>query len=288
MYRVRFARVADSRLGRHVNHDPRSLHYPVRSTAPLTSVRHERHVPVFDQGDLGSCTGNAAVGCMATGGYFATVGATPHYAFAESGAVSCYSDATKADDYSGTYPPTDTGSDGLSVAKALKANGEISGYEHAFGIDQALAALMNGPWITGVSWFNDMFQPDAEGIVHPTGALAGGHEFVGDEYDAARGLIGFTNSWNASWGLAGRFYMPVEEYATLLGQDGDVTVFTPITAPAPTPTPGPVDPTPTPDPESVDRNLWTTVKTWSAEAHTGDNKRAATAVRTWAKAKGLR
>jgi hypothetical protein len=258
MYRVRFANVTDRRLGRHVNHDPRSRRYPIRRAAPLTSIRHARHVPVFDQGELGSCTGNAAVGCMGTGAFFATLtGRATEYFEDEAGAVRCYGDATAIDSYPGVYPPTDTGSDGLSVAKALKARGEISGYEHAFSLDQALRGLMDRPQITGTNWTTGMFDPDRDGIIHPTGTLAGGHEFVMDEYDQARGLVGFTNSWGPGWGLAGRFFMQAEEYGTLLEQDGDVTSFVPITAPPPTPAPGPVD--------AVDAELWSKVGAWATK-----------------------
>src|SRR5690349_3550882 len=69
--RVTYVRPADPRLGRHVNHDPRSRRFPVRTApVPLRTVEHERHVGVFQQGDLGSCTGNAALGCMATGPFW--------------------------------------------------------------------------------------------------------------------------------------------------------------------------------------------------------------------------
>ena len=58
-------------LGRHVNHDPRSRRFAFRAQqATLAPVFHERHVPIFDQGSLGSCTGNAALGILATGPYW--------------------------------------------------------------------------------------------------------------------------------------------------------------------------------------------------------------------------
>lgn len=287
MYRVRFANVADNRLGRHVNHDPRSRRFPVRRDVPIVSVVHERRIPIFDQGDTGSCTGNAAVGCMGTGLFFDSIDTAhtmPRYAPTEPGAVACYSRATQIDDYAGTYPPTDTGSDGLSVAKALVEAHEISGYEHAFSLAQALQALMVTPVIVGVNWYTDMFEPDSSGLVRPRGSLAGGHEFVMDSYDATTAIVGFTNSWGTSWGVAGRFFMTTGDFATLLAQDGDVTSFVPVTEPAPTPDPA----VPAPVPEEADRALWLATKEWSSEGHTGGNKKAAKAVKKWASAKGLR
>ena len=285
MYRVRYLRHADPRLGRHVLHDPRSRAFPVRvPTVPIASIQHDRYVPVFDQGSLGSCTGNAAVGCVGTGPFFATVELPwmpTYYPFDESGAVRCYGHATELDTYAGTYPPDDTGSDGLSVAKALKRAGEISGYEHAFSLDQGMQGLMARPQIVGVNWMSAMFDPDPEGIVHPTGSLAGGHEFVWDGYDATRGLCWFTNSWSVAWGKAGRFAMPAEEFGKLLEQDGDVTSFVPITAPAPAPIPVPVPPS------DADHALWAATRTWAYAAHVGANRKAAQAELAWAKAKGL-
>lgn len=277
MYRVRYLQPTDRRLGRHVNHDPRSRRFPVRvPEVAITSVMHERHVPIFDQGNLGSCTGNAAVGCMATGPFFATVDANEQaqYPLAEGGAVLVYGAATALDSYPGTYPPQDTGSDGLSVAKVLKNAGWISGYEHAFSITDGLAALMTRPLIVGVNWYEDMFNPDANAQVRPTGALAGGHEFVWDSYDAGVKLCGFSNSWGSGWGASGRFFMTAADFATLLAKDGDVTAFVLSTD-------APPQPQPTNDPGDA---LWADTESWSKANHIGGNAAAARAVRRWAAA----
>jgi hypothetical protein len=211
---------------------------------------------------------------MATGVFYGTVTSdeAATYPLTEGGAVLVYSAATAIDGYMGTYPPEDTGSDGLSVAKVLRGAGWISGYEHAFTYADGLLALMSRPLITGVSWFEDMFRPDVNGVVHPTGELAGGHEFVWDEHDADRGLEGFTNSWGPDWGVVGRFYMATREWASLLAQDGDVTSFVPISDPAPAPTPST-------DPGDV---LWDATRAWSKANHVGSNAAAARAVRRWA------
>ena len=71
--------VPGRRLGRHVRHDPRSLAYQVAAVDPatLTSVRHVRGIPVLDQGDLGSCTGNAAEGCLGSAPFLGTLQGLP-------------------------------------------------------------------------------------------------------------------------------------------------------------------------------------------------------------------
>lgn len=268
----------DPRLGRRVNHDPRSRLYPYRTrrAAPV-SVTHERLIPVFDQGHLGSCTGNAAVGALC---YEPLYGDQPQhltYTLDEAGAVACYSAATRIDPWPGVYPPEDTGSDGLSVAKVLTSAGQIAGYQHTFSLTDALVALADYPLITGTSWYGGMFDPTAEGFVKPTGALAGGHEYVVESYDAARGVVGFCNSWGENWGRGGHFFMAAEDFGTLLAQDGDVTVLLPAAAPAPQPAG-----------ELADVELAKVLRPWATKWRSGCTaKQVKAAARRWLATKGL-
>lgn len=246
--RIPERRVEGKRLGRHIRHDPRSLRYQVAAVDPatLTSVRHARQIPVLDQGELGSCTGNAAEGALGTSPLYESLAddrdrPTGDADADEDQAVDLYSLATQLDDYDGEYPPEDTGSDGLSVAKACQQAGLISGYQHATSLNAALTALAQGPVITGVNWYSSFDTPAADGTITigRHASVRGGHEFVVDELDVERKRVGFTNSWGTSWGVDGRAYMSWDTWGQLLGEDGDVTVFVPITEPAPTPTPTP-------------------------------------------------
>ena len=248
--RIKETPVEGKRLGRHVRHDPRSLGYlyPAHKVDGLESIRHERRIPVLDQGNVGSCTGNATEGACGTSVLFdvipSTVSAKPtgDALKDEKQALSLYSAATKLDSYRGTYPPTDTGSDGLSVAKAAKAAGLISGYTHCTDLDSALKALSQQPVITGVSWYEGMDSPDAKGLVKVAGSVRGGHEFVLDELDVENQLVGATNSWGDSFGVGGRFYISWSDFSRLLSEQGDVTVFIPLSEPTPpSPTPNPDD-----------------------------------------------
>lgn len=284
------------RLGRSVNHDSESRRYAIpERDVPIKSVQHRRSVPIFDQGDLGSCTGNAGVGCTGTGSFYGTLNSLAlTYAWDESGAVGLYGRATAIDSYAGTYPPDDTGSDGLSVAKALKEAGEISGYLWAFTPDAARQALMSTPLITGISWYEGMFNSDPSGQVTVSGPLAGGHEIVIVGY-VPRGTtpsnddrVWFDNSWGTGWGVsrpgqptAGSFWMAWGAYAELLADNGDVTQFVPISQPAPTPTPVP------PAPDDPDAKLWADTHAWRAEHHVGDNAKAAKSLKAWGASKGF-
>jgi hypothetical protein len=197
----------------------------------------------------------------------------------ERGAVHLYSDLTRADGFPGQYPPDDTGTDGLTGAKVLTRAGVIGGFTHTFSLEDALKALSVTAFITGINWYSDMFNPSAEGIVRPTGTLAGAHEIVADEYDARRGLIGFSNSWRETWGLLGKFWMPADDYGTLLAQQGDVTIFTPITAIPPAPTPVPQD--------AADVEFAKTLRPWANRRHWGSAAKVATAGEKWLGAREL-
>jgi len=243
----------------------------------LKTVLHERKVPVFDQGNLGSCTGNASVGAVATAPLFAALPAS-HPALDEALAVKVYGEATALDDYSGTYPPDDTGSDGLSVAKALQARGLISGFLHATSLVAMQAALQDTPVIVGTNWYQSMFTPDSNGFVHPGGSVAGGHEWevVGMDVDAK--VFTAVNSWGTSWGLAGFFKISFADMDRLLHENGDCTQLLPLTAPPPTPTP------------VTDADVaawWTASRSWAHARHVGSNAQAAAAALALAKAKGL-
>lgn len=207
--------VDGKRLGRHVRHDPRSLEYPAAMASGLVTVRHERHVPVFDQGSVGSCTGNAEAGCVSTGPFTQRCD--------EKDARALYAAATHLDNVKGVYPPNDTGSSGLAVMKVAKNLHWINGYTHAFSLTHALHALVLGPGITGLTWLTGCDAPDAHGVVRYEGSVRGGHEVELVGLDVAASLVWFANSWGSGWGLGGFFAMSFDDYAKALADNGDAT-----------------------------------------------------------------
>jgi len=260
-------------LGRHVDHDPRSLAYAhgVLPGSALQSVDWTRRIPVLDQARLGSCTTNAGTGLLGTdsAGRIATTSVTigdagaaashglftaGEYTLDEAFAVRLYSLATLLDGIPGQYPPTDTGSSGIGVAKALKALGLIVGYSHAFSLAALASALQTGPVIIGIPWFNSMFNPASDGRIPVTAAsgVAGGHEIEIAAYDAGAGEYWLTNSWGTSWGQAGRGYLTASDLQWLLSQQGDVTVPVWATTPAPPP----------PAPADADHQLAAAARSW--------------------------
>lgn len=234
---------APHRLGRHVFHDPRSLAYaaPLLPRSAIRSVRWTRRAAVWDQGELGSCCGQAAAGWVGTDNSsrigLVKIGGR---AVDETFAVDLYHRATELDEFPGTYPPADTGSSGLAAAKALQQIGQCSSYAHAFSLQALETALQSGPILVGIAWYNSMFAPGPGGVVpvDESSGLAGGHELCVDELDVDRGLVGFTNSWGSGWGEAGRGFFRYSDLARLLADQGDVTV--PAAAVTPGPPPGPL------------------------------------------------
>lgn len=241
--------VPGQRLGRMIEHDPRSLRYAVQPAGVAQTKVWERITPILDQGDLGSCTGNATVGALGTAGLFEHLTTEQQAALDEAQAVKVYSLATSLDEFDGSYPPEDSGSSGLGAAKAAQQLGLISGYQHITSIAAAQTAILAGPFIVGTNWMSGMDNPGASGLVHATGSNRGGHEYECYGYDANHDMWLFCNSWGEGWGDEGRFMYSGADFTKLLRAQGDATTFVPITAPAPTPTPEPTpDPTPTPPP----------------------------------------
>lgn len=209
-------------LGRIVDHDERSRLYQAAKAHAQRSVLWGHHGPILDQGDLGSCTGNAAAQLLNTD-YFAASRPETSY-LTERDALKIYELGTTLDNVPGAYPPDDTGSTGIAVAKAGVKLGYFTGYKHAFGFAHFCAALQLQPVIVGTEWTDGMFNPTAKGFVKPTGAVAGGHEYLALGVDYATKTLTFLNSWSSAWGLQGRFHMTFAAFTTLLINQGDVTV----------------------------------------------------------------
>lgn len=229
--------VPGNRLGRHVEHDSRSLAYRHQHSgaAPVT-VLHARRIGILDQGDVGSCTGNAQTGALGTDPLFATVPAGTKLDEAE--ALRLYS-AAETIDGDGPYPPNDNGSSGLSVCKAAKKAGLISGYTHILSLADLLDALRTTPVIAGVNWYDSFDEPPSSGVVaiSPGAQVRGGHEFLVRGCDVTQKLLYADNSWGTSWGKDGSFALSWDTMTRLLAEDGDGTVSIPLAQPAPVPVP---------------------------------------------------
>jgi hypothetical protein len=221
-------------LGRHVLHDPRSLAFRHRRTRrTLAHVLHERHGPVLDQGQIGSCTANAEVGAISTSPLWDALSPAQRGSLGEPLAVSMYSDEEVMDG-NGPYPPNDDGSYGLTAAKVARARGYISGYTHALSLADLLDMIQGGPACIGINWYEGFDSPRSSGELVIAGQIRGGHEVVLRGYDPASRMFYGDNSWGPGWGPAGgSFEISDTTMDRLLGEDGDATQSLPLSQPAP-------------------------------------------------------
>lgn len=190
---------------------------PTPPPPPTGLVRWQNPEPVLDQGNYGTCVGNGV----------AQFGNTLPIddKFVEADARAIYYEATVLDGSPDDPNAPGGGQQGATVRSGMQAyknRGRISGY--AFSVDLATLkkwVLTKGPLVIGSDWMNDMFNPDANGFVTPTGGVAGGHCWIIDEYDPANDVWGASNSWGKSWGVDGRFYLKGADFQYLLDQQGE-------------------------------------------------------------------
>jgi hypothetical protein len=139
-----------------------------------------------------------------------------------------YSKATRIDGVPGEYPPDDTGSSGLAVAKVVKRLGLIGRYGHAFTVRGLLHALQYQPVIVGVSWYEGFDRPDGYGVIKVSGQVRGGHEFVIRGYEHGHtdrdSYLLADNSWGPEWGVDGSMRLSIYTWSQLREQLADVTV----------------------------------------------------------------
>jgi hypothetical protein len=112
--------------------------------------------------------------------------------------------------------------------QTLKDRGVISEYRWALSMDEVMMALLEmGPLVIGITWFNDMFEPDAEGLVHPGGGVAGGHAIEVNGINTDHGILRLKNSWGREWGINGDFHLTFDDFEYLVfGIDGEAVLAT--------------------------------------------------------------
>jgi hypothetical protein len=276
--------VVDHGLGRIYVPDARD--YPPSTLHALLGVDHAAPLPpsvlwadaaILDQGAFGTCVGNGWAGWGDAEPIVDT--------FVEKDARAIYFEATKIDGQPDDPDAPGGGQQGSSVrsgAKAMQARGRLSAYAFTTTLSAVREWLANhGPVVFGSDWTNDMFNPDAQGFVKPTGGVAGGHCFLCIGYDGD--TFRFRNSWGSGWALNGDFLMTSADVQTLLTGiqspgEACLSAESPF-QPAPQPQPSPAS--------DADATLASAVRLWSLARHSGANRAVAAAIRAWLTAKGL-
>lgn len=229
---------ADPRLGRVKQFDARSRSFPM--TAVLDELTPKDYKPRshtwpcdqhYDQGPDGSCVGHA---------WAHELRAKPvviddiDHAFA----LWIYKTAQKYDEWPGTnYDGTSV----LAGAKVIQGRppampegrGLMGEYRWIFGdIDDLIKTLgYFGPVVLGTNWYAGMMDADADGFIHRTGDMVGGHailikgvKLAPKTKPATSGAVRLHNSWGESWGQGGDCWLSIADLETLLGEQGELCV----------------------------------------------------------------
>jgi len=198
---------------------------------------NERFVEPLDQGDIGKCTCEGAMGLLITQ---PNVWRGTHVVTAlDLITDDLYRWATRHDPFTtpkpGYWEPIDTGSNGESALNAAVALGylEPGAFVEIGSFEELQTALQKGPCIVGVDWYDGFFSPDRCGAVKKTGAIAGGHEIlIVGHRRATKQTLG-RNSWGRPYGRDGYFWFTDGTLAELLAAGGDAHCLShPVVSPA--------------------------------------------------------
>jgi hypothetical protein len=181
--------------------DERSRGYPVIEPRTVLSPRSYTwalNQTVLDQGQEGACVGFAVTHELASRPV--EVKALD----AKFAREKIYWEAQKIDPWAGgAYPGATPFYEGTAVLAGIKAAqklGHYSSYRWAFGLDDLILAVgYRGPAVLGLNWYEGMFEPDAGGIIRPTGSLVGGHAIIAVGVSLSRRAFLLANSWGPDW-----------------------------------------------------------------------------------------
>lgn len=210
------------KFDRLIEFDERSKAYPIRTLVEDKPLRsYTWSVPVvLDQGNEGACVGF---------GWAHELAARPVKVpgITNQSGFDLYHSAQQLDQWPGeAYEGTSV----LAGAKAVQELGFMKEYRWALGpgaaqaeVDLALAVGYKGPAVLGTYWWSGMDTPDAQGYLHPTGTIRGGHCYLINSFSAKYGRYGVWNSWGTGfYGWISRLDM-----AQLLDNEGEACL--PIT-----------------------------------------------------------
>lgn len=208
----------DPRLDRVPRFDDRSRQYPVAPLlAPGAPLRRRawRKLVTLDQGQEGACVGFSWAHYLLT---------WPRHwrGLTAEDARRFYREAQRRDEWAGEAYE---GSSVLGGAQALLAEGALTAYRWAFGVDEVLATLSQvGPVVLGLDWHEGMTRPGPDGMLRATGRVVGGHAILTNAVDPRRERVRLPNSWGPGWGLRGSAWLSFDDLDVLLRRNGDACV----------------------------------------------------------------
>jgi hypothetical protein len=196
--------------------DTRSLNFMIADLAPAFSTKEPRsrawtRKSWLDQGREGACTGFGLAHTIAT---------TPRSTeMTNEMGQQFYYEARRLDEWPGEGYE---GSSVLGAMKAGKAMGWLSAYWWASSLAEIISGVSHyGPMEIGVDWYTGMFAPDANGFVHPSGQIEGGHALSLAAVNIVGQFFRLDNSWGPDWGRNGSAFIHFHDIEQLLAQRGE-------------------------------------------------------------------
>jgi hypothetical protein len=108
------------------------------------------------------------------------------------------------------------------MAKTGKRLGMWSTYAFATSVDEIYQwILTEGSVMMGTEWYEGMFLPDENNIIHCTGSIAGGHAWLALGVNLNTEFIDGLTSWGPDFGDNGKFKIPLAEFEALFHQQGE-------------------------------------------------------------------
>lgn len=149
----------------------------------------------------------------------------------------------------GSYPGASPVYEGTSVHAGMQVAqrlGFFSEYRWAFDLrDLVMAIAYKGPAVLGINWYRGMHHPDANGFIHPTGSLDGGHAILAysvkiywtsggilkfwksrtwEDVDLDKSFVRLHNSWGKDWGQEGTCKLSLRDLGRLLDEQGEACI----------------------------------------------------------------
>jgi hypothetical protein len=215
----------DARLDRIPHFDQRSLQFRAADALPMQ--RDPRTymwdcAQILDQGQEGACVGFGWT-------YELIAEPFPTTGLTDDTARALYHRAKQLDDQPGEdYEGTAV----LAGAKTVHEQGYLDEYRWATTFQEILVALSyRGPVVFGINWYQSMYEPGPDGILHVDGEVAGGHCILGRGLNMERQAIVLRNSWGDSWGGGGDLgkgdaYLSFTDLQRLMHESGEACVPT--------------------------------------------------------------
>lgn len=219
------------KLGRVIVKDDRDEQYPMESVLPATTpgINYKYWWTSGwwgDQGPTPQCVSYAWLHWVEDGPvthFYEDRNIDPTYKVGAHDALfnpnTVYKEAQKVDQWPGEdYNGTSV----RAGAKILHKMGVIEEYRWAWDFETLKKALLTkGPVVVGTWWHRDMFYPDEEGFITPTGNKSGGHAYVLNGINVDEGFVRLKNSWGRGWGKDGYAYVKFDDMARLLDDGGE-------------------------------------------------------------------